>query len=1041
MKIFLVALVTNCCLVLQVHGIEFTSSIRPILSNHCFQCHGPDKETRAADLRLDTKEGIDYAFAEGDIEASEAWRRILSDDPDEKMPPPDFGKPVSADQKSKLKQWISEGAQWSQHWAFTSPQRPDLPDAEGAEHPVDRFIVEKLNGEGLQLSAEASRETLIRRLKLDLLGLPPTLSEIDEFVNDNDLDAYNRLIDRLLASPHFGERMAIEWLDGARYADTNGYQNDFRRSMWPWRDWVISAFNRNLPFDQFVIEQIAGDLLPNATLQQRVATGFNRNNRTVTEFGSIDEEWLVENVVDRVETTSTVFLGLTMGCARCHDHKYDPISQQEFYQFFSFFHSIKEQGVAQEKRGNTDPLVPVLPPDQLARLDELKEVESKLEFKLEQMNAELAERSRRWSQQDLQNESSSQLPDSSFSLALAGSSSAELGTGAPTPPSNETGRIIWSEEVFGTVARFTGQHTLAFQKGFTPDTKKAFSICFWVKPEKDGAILDKIDLENASRGFDVYWKQPGRLEVHMIHGWPSDALKVSTEENGAVAANRWSHIALVYDGSSKAQGIRLFVNGEEVPLKIELDDLEKSFAVETPLRLACKSRGFTFFGAVTDLRFYETQLELPQVFKVIELGLARMFEQEDSHVANERKDERGQLYGSFSTSEFGREYRQTRRKFIGTQEAIRVLVAAHPTVMVMEELSTPRPTFVLTRGEYDKPDKSQPVSPGIPSSLGALPKGVEHDRLALATWMVSPENSLTARVRVNRIWHMLFGTGIVKTSENFGVQADLPSHPELLDWLATEFVRSGWDTKQLMKLIVTSRTYRQSSAASPELITKDPENRLLARGPRFRLSAEMIRDNALAASGLLTTRVGGESIRPYQPEGLWDELAGGAGEGPYVQSHGEDLYRRSLYIYRKRTVPHPATNTFDAPSFETCQVARARTNTPLQALALLNDVTYLEAARKLAERMLVEGGREDSERLTHGFRLVTGRYPTTVELQILQRGCQRKRSLFAKDPDASEALVSHGESETTADVAASELATYTSMASVLLNLDETITKE
>ena len=1041
MKYYLVALLFCCHLVCRVDANEFATSIRPILSNHCFQCHGPDEETRAADLRLDTQDGVEYAFAEGEIEASEAWRRIVSDDPDEQMPPPEFEKPLSLEQREQLKEWMASGGQWSQHWAFTKPQRPALPEVDEADHPIDRFIVDRLHREGLKLSPEASRETLIRRLKLDLLGLPPTLAEIDEFVSDKAPDAYERLVDRLLASPHFGERMAVEWLDGSRYADTNGYQNDFKRSMWPWRDWVISAFNENMPFDQFVIEQIAGDLLPNPTVQQRIATGFNRNHRTVTEAGSISEEWLVENVVDRVETTSTVFLGLTMGCARCHDHKYDPISQREFYQFFSFFHSIKEQGVFQEQRGNTDPLLPVLPPAELERLDALKATENELTLSWERMNSEIVERSRDWSEEDMPTASATELPACAFQLVLGGQLNAQLADGTSVAPSKKTGKIIWNAGPFGTAAKFSGQHSLEYERGIAPDIDQPFTISFWVKPEADGAILDKIDLENLSRGYDIYWKQPGRLEVHMIHSWPADALKVSTEEDGAVPPNRWSHITLVYDGSAKAQGITLRVNGEQVPLKVEADKLKNSFAAEVPFRLACRSRGFSLFATVTDLRYYEAALDQSQVDKVITQSLMRMFEQQEALADESFQQTRGQLYGNFSQSDFATEYRRVRRELLAKQEEIKAVIASNPTVMVMEELPTPRETFVLNRGEYDKPDKEQPVSPSIPEFLGKLPENVEQNRLALATWLVSADNPLTSRVRVNRIWQMLFGTGIVKTSENFGVQADLPSHPQLLDWMATEFIQSGWDTKQLLRMIVTSRTYRQESSAVADLIAKDPENRLLARGPRFRLSAEVIRDNALAASGLLTTKIGGESIRPYQPEGLWDELAGGAGEGPYVQSHGDDLYRRSLYIYRKRTVPHPTTNTFDAPSFEICQVARARTNTPLQALALLNDVTYVEAARKLAERMLVEGGNDDAARLNHGFRLVAGRAATPKELDILQRGCERKRALFAEDPNAAEQFLSHGESKIAAATPAAELAAYTAVASVLLNLDETITKE
>ncbi len=1041
MKTALFVAAASTWLALNARAVDYSASVRPILTDHCFQCHGPDEGTLEAELRLDTEEGIEYAFAGGMLDESEAWRRIVSDDPDEQMPPPDYDKPLTPEQIDILKEWMSQGAAWSEHWAFIKPGKEVPPEAIEEDHPIDKFVRARLRRAGLEHSPSASRETLIRRLKFDLLGLPPTTEEIDHFLSDTSHDAYERLVDRFLESPHFGEHMAVQWLDGARYADTNGYQNDFKRSMWPWRDWVIDAFNANMPYDQFVIEQIAGDLLPDPTLQQRIATGFNRNNRTVTEFGSIEQEWLVENVVDRVETTSAVFLGLTLGCARCHDHKYDPVSQREFYEFFSFFYNVKEKGVFQEARGNTDPLVPVLPAEELSRLDDLKATEAEAETSFKELRKQLNEQATQWRPPMPEATQEDALPDSPFRLPLEGTTDAQLADGNVLLPTTETGNVVWNDEIFGKAAKFSGLHTLEYADAVAPDFDKPFTFVFWIKPEKMGAVLDKIDLKQLSRGFDIYWKQPGKLEMHIISSWPDDAMKVSTEKEGVVPANTWSHIAISYDGSGKAAGVTLWVNGLEVALKVEVDQLKSAFAVDQPLRLAGTSRGFTFFGTVNDLRYYEAVLDRAQVQTAIEQGLAKMPDLSGKQLSSNQHKELGELFGNFSRNEFAKKYREARDFVAATQAKITELIESYPTAMVMEELAAPRQAYVLTRGEYDKPDKSQPVSADVPDFLGELPSEMEPSRLALANWMVSPENPLTARVRVNRIWELLFGTGIVKTSENFGVQAEPPSHPELLNWLTNEFIASGWDTKGLIRLIVTSKTYRQSSVISDQHSQRDPANRLLARGPRFRLSAEMVRDNALAVSGLLTTHVGGESIKPYQPEGLWDELAGGASEGPYVQSHGEDLYRRSLYIYRKRTVPHPVTNTFDAPSFEICQVARTRTNTPLQALALLNDVTYLEAARKLGERMLVEGGDSDREKLTYGFRLATGRRPNSRELEILAQGCERKRVMFAGDVERAKTYVSHGEADSDSQIPVTELATYTAMGSVLLNLDETITKE
>ncbi len=684
-------------------AVRFSRDVLPILAENCFQCHGPDEKARKAKLRLDTADGAAAVIKPHKSNESELILRVNAEDDDRRMPPPRTNRRLTAAQKDLLRRWVEEGAAWGKHWAYETPARPPLPPVKNgawARNAIDFFILARLEKEGLAPSPEAARETLIRRVTLDLTGLPPTPREVDAFLADDAPGAYERLVDRLLASARYGERMAMDWLDEARYADTNGYQNDFARTMWPWRDWVIDAFNRNQPLDRFVTEQVAGDLLPGATQAQKIATGFNRNNRTVTEAGSIDEEWRVENAVDRVETTATVFLGLTMGCGRCHDHKFDPISQREFYQFFAFFNSVNEKGVYTEQRGNVPPLVRLPTPQDEARL-----------------------------------------------------------------------------------AQFDGAIAAA-----------------------ERALRE---LESAKTGRDL-------------------------------------------------------LEAESRALKDRLAKLRKERA----------------------------------------------------------------------------EYDQ------------RVT-----SVMVMEDLPKPRETFVLKRGRYEMPDRSQKVEPGVPACLSPWPAGAPRNRLGLARWLVAPDNPLTARVAVNRFWQHYFGTGLVKTAENFGLQGEPPSHPELLDWLATGFVRGGWDVKAMQRLIVTSATYRQASKAEPALLQRDPDNRLLARGPRFRLPAEVVRDNALAVSGLLVEKVGGPSVKPYQPPGLWEQLAGGAGEGPYVQDKAPGLYRRSLYVYRKRTVPHPALTTFDAPSREVCQVKRPRTNTPLQALELLNDVTYVEAARRLAEVMLTEGGR------------------------------------------------------------------------------------
>ncbi len=753
--------------------VDFRRDVLPILAENCYACHGPDAKARKAKLRLDQKQEalrtVDPVIVAGKRGESAVYERVSSHDPDEKMPPPQSGHSLTAKQVETLGRWIDQGAKWQGHWAYEPLVPPPVPAVKHqgfARNPIDAFVLAKLESQGLEPSPPAPAATLVRRLTLDLAGLPPTLDEVDAYLADaNDL-AYARLVDRLLASPHFGERMAVDWLDAARYADTNGYQNDFARTMWPWRDWVIRAFNRNLPYDRFLIDQLAGDLLPSPTLEERIATGFNRNNRTVTEAGSIDEEWRIENAVDRVETTATVFLGLTMGCVRCHDHKFDPITQTDFYQFLGFFASINEQGVYTETRGNVPPLIPL-----------------------------------------------------------------------PTP-----------------------------------------------------------------------------------------------SEQRALAALE----ARVKDAQAK---------------KLKKEEIDR----------------------------------------------------------------------------LTRERDEFKRKMT--------------SVMVMEDAAKPRPIYVLKRGQYDQPDTSRALHPDAPGFLPPLPGGAPRNRLGLARWLVAAGNPLTARVAVNRIWQMHFGVGLVKTHENFGVQGDPPSHPELLDWLASELHRQSWDTKAIHRLIVTSATYRQSSRCSSALVERDPENRLYARGPRFRVPAEIVHDVALGAAGLLTPTIGGPSIKPYQPAGLWEELAGGAGEGPYIQDHGPALYRRGLYIYRKRTVPHPELSAMDAPSREICQVRRPRTNTPLQALQLLNDVTYVEAARKLAESVLEARGASDRARLVLLFRRILARAPEPRELEILEKGLASRKARFRRDPEAARKLIQEGESTRDPALDPAELAAYTATASVVLNLDETVTLE
>jgi hypothetical protein len=1025
--------------------IDFGRDVLPILSDNCFLCHGPDPGTRKADLRLDLKEGAlreqDPIVVPGQSGESELVFRVTGEDPEERMPPPKSGRRLTAPQIETLKRWIDEGAPWGKHWAFETPRRPTPPSVRGQgwpRSPIDRFILSRLEAEGLGPRPEAEKAALIRRVTLDLTGLPPTPGEVEAFLSDGSPDAYEKVVDRLLASAHYGERMAMDWLDGARYADTNGFQNDFARSMWPWRDWVIDAFNRNQPFDRFVIDQVAGDLLPGATRDQRVATGFNRNNRTVTEGGSIEEEWRIENAVDRVETTTTVLLGLTMGCARCHDHKFDPVSQREFYQFLGFFNSLNEKGVYNETRGNVPPLVPVPSREDEERVRRFDADLASAREAVRVQEAALPEGQRHWEEERRQSQEISAEPlDWEARFELDGG----LGLTGPEGPMGEgdyrgQGSPEWVDGPFGKALKLDGQNDSIVEARPPVDFERTggFSYGGWVRPRGNGALLSRMDDAGGYRGFDLLIVN-GKAEVHVVSVWPGDATKVISKE--AIPSDSWSHVFVTYDGSSKAAGLRVHFDGRPVGLDVPNDKLSGTIVTDQPLRLGRRSTGSPLKGELSDVRLYRRPLTEAEVRAIADervIQLARIPEEGRSSV---QKD----LLVRVFRDRFAPEFRKAQDELakLGREKAD--YERGIPTVMVMEDRPTPRETFLLKRGRYDMPDADQKVEPGVPSCLPPLPSDAPRTRLGLARWLVSPENPLTPRVIANRFWQHHFGTGLVKTAENFGVQGEPPSHPDLLDWLASELVASGWDAKAMHRRLVTSATYRQSSKAPAPLLQRDPENRLLARGPRFRLPAEVVRDNALAIGGLLSHRVGGPSIKPYQPAGLWEELAGGAGEGPYVQDKGADLYRRSLYVYRKRTVPHPAMATFDAPSREVCQVKRARTNTPLQALELLNDVTYVEAARRLAQLMLTEGGPTPEARIAYAYRRAVARAPSGAELGVLMRGLGRYRETFGRDPESAAQLLKHGESPVPPGLDPAELAAYTAVAGILLNLDETITLE
>ena len=1011
--------------------VDFNLDIRPILADRCFHCHGPDAKTVKGDLRLDLEDAAKAeVISPGDIADSILIDRITSEDPKEVMPPPDGGKPtLNKEEIALVKRWIDEGAVWANHWAFEPPKEHPIPTVDKkytANNPIDNFILSRLKDEGLEPAPEADRETLIRRAAFDLTGLPPTLEDIDTYLQDASSQAYSNMLDRLLASKHYGERMAIDWLDGARYADSNGFQNDFGRDMHPWRDWVIDTFNANMSFDQFTIEQIAGDMLPNATLSQKIATGFNRNHRSNTEGGTIEEEWRTENIVDRVETTGSVFLGLTLGCARCHDHKYDPFSQKEFYQFFSFFNHTEDRGVYNETRGNAGSVISLATAEQEkqlasfdAKIKAAQEAFKPIEKNINDNHANAQEQLiKAYGQPEVK-------PD--YHQALKGDN----------PFSGlKANDVDWTDGLFGKTLEMRGtpESSLDLEQAHTFEHDKPFTISLWVQFKSNGPILTKADKTDQQKGFTLASTQRRELLITLANEKDKNAIRLKTTER--LITGKWVHVALSYDGSSKAKGLKVYMNGVYVRSLIEQDTLTQSINSKTALRFGGGTFNNYFRGGLKDLRTFNRVLNeneiLDTMIRALPVDTLDKLSEKDIASLNGIKDSRKNLQITLAREPLA----QIERDKKAYTDSVNV-----PSVMVMIERKEPRKTYRLDRGVYDAADTSEELYSEIPAFLPQLPEGTPKNRLGLAQWLVSDDNPLTARVTVNRLWDKFFGQGIVSTLDNFGTQGAIPTHPEVLDWLALEFIRLDWDLKAIQKTIMMSATYRQNSDLRPELSAHDPNNILLARGPRFRLQAELIRDNALAASGLLVRDIGGPAVKPYQPDGMWMELAGGANQGPYVIAKGKDLYRRSLYTVRKRTVPHATMSTFDAPSFEVCYIKRARTNTPLQALALLNDTTYVEAARSLAQRMIQEGGNQPQKRIAHGFRLATGRYPTQRELNILTQGFTGYSDRFNANTKQAEEFLTPGASEPDQSIDRIQLAAYSAIAGVILNLDETITKE
>jgi len=863
------------------------------------------------------------------------------------------------------------------------------------------------------------------------VGIPPTPAEVDAFVNDKSPDAYEKVVDRLLRSPHYGERMALNWLDGARYADSNGYQADYERFQWRWRDWVIDAYNNNMPFDQFTVEQLAGDMLPNATMEQKLATGFNRNHRINTEGGIIPEEWRVETVIDRVETTGAVWLGLTIGCGRCHDHKFDPITQKEFYQFCSFFNNVPETGTGVEQPINHPPLLKAPTAEQQAAYALLDAKQKAIDEQKQALVTANRAKALDWIKGAAAASPTTLTAGLIARYTLCATPSVSAGA-APAPKALDG--VVTDAGHAGNAARLNGSSFIDLGNVGDFDTHDKFSYGCWVNPENgNGVPLSKLDSRNNYRGWDLYLTG-GKVAAHIISHWGDDALKVVS--NATVPNNTWSHVFVTYDGTAKPDGVHIYINGKLAPSMPEVNSLKGSIKTGVTAKVGLRTGSDGFKGKVEDVSIYSRQLSASEVAEfagsdelhsLLAIALDRRTVRQSDRLVELWLEQNDPTYKDCAARSSAL---QTQRTLLDGQVT---------TAMVMDEMPKPRECYVLIRGQYDK--HGEVVTAGLPAAFPPMPKGVPNNRLGLAKWIASAENPLTSRVAVNRFWEKFFGTGIVPTTEDFGTRAEFPSHPELLDWLATEFVRLKWDMKAFQKEIVMSATYRQSSRVTPELQRKDPINRLLARGPRFRLQAELIRDQALAISGTLFEKLGGPSVRPYQPDGIWDETNVYGNLRNYQHDKGAGLYRRSLYTIWKRTAAPPTMSIFDVPGREACRVRRSRTDTPLQALALLNEVTYVEASRVLAQHMLTLGGTTPEQRINYAFRLALGRKPSATESRILEAGLQKRLSIYKADPAAAEKLVAVGDYPREPGIAAPELAAYTMTASVLINMDETINKE
>ena len=1030
--------------------VSFAFDVRPILSDRCYACHGPDAEGRVTDLHFDTPEGLDAALSEsrrsravkgGNLGGSELYHRILSDDPEFKMPPPESNLSLTIEEKAILIRWIEQGGDFEPHWALTPPSQPAVPstDSSWPNDDLDRFILAQIERSGLAPNEAASKEQWLRRVTFDLTGLPPTISELDLFLADESSDAFEKVADRLLATATYGEHMTVDWLDLARYADSHGYQDDGWRNMWPWRDWVIKAFNENMPYDEFVTVQLAGDLLPAPTRDQILATGFNRNHLQSQEGGIVLEEFRVDYVADRTDTFGKAFMGITTECARCHDHRYDPVSQEEYYELFSFFNSVNEIGNI-PYAGEASPTVILTSPEEDERLEEIKAALTELEPLLDPGHERYATAFQSWlpSHGDIVPRGmTAHYPMEAFveqndlltleDLVQPDSAGYFWGNKDRLPP------IV--EGIDGKAMTLVGDGWLDMgNKRHHFDRTDPFSLSLWFRIDDEstyGPLLAKTSgLFDGDRGYHTFLNKDHTLTARMVHVGPDNELTIQTQDS--VSTGSWHHIVMAYDGSSRASGLELYLDGTPMPIRVLSDNLRQS----TTVTIDPTTGDSTNWAGPGDLRIglSDTNQRMLEGVTVDEFKVfARALTLPEVNLLSGRKAGKEGLIDYFVET-VASNYEEIRYQVRALREEENTILTHAHEVMVMSDLAEPRSTFVLNRGQYDQP--TSPVKPGTPKAVLPFSDDLPKNRLGLATWLFEEDHPLTARVAVNRLWQTIFGTGIVSTPDNFGSQGALPTHPELLDYLALQYRDSGWNTKAMLRRLVLSATYRQSSIVPTYELEADPNNELYARGPDRRLTAEMMRDNALATSGLLVHQIGGPPVKPYQPAGLWKEQATRNGT-EYVQDHGESLYRRSMYTVWKRTTPPPAMMNFDTSERNLCSIKRQSTSTPLQALVLMNDPQFVEASRILAERMILEGGPSDADRISFGFRALTSRSPNEGELETLTELLRLETQSFRQNPEAASLLLKTGEYPRSLSLDASEVAAYATVASTIMNFDAT----